>query len=120
MTTEVSLVKHAATPPEDAVLVDLPLSSIGVLRQMRTMFNAETLQELAKSVGSKGQMSPGVVAALKKADAVQYVQGINATWRTKYKLSSFFVNEKSRSLGDGSEWHIFLTSFFPGSFLSVQ
>ena len=96
---QISLRKQAAKPPKGAVLLDLPLPMLGVLRQMRTRFHQDTLQELAESLKTSGQMSSGIVVALTEEDARRYIQCINATWKTKYSLTKFqsvYVEEKEQ------------------------
>lgn len=104
---EISLKRQKAAPPKGTHLVHLPVRTITVLRQMRTKFREESLDELAESIKSKGQMNPGVVVALSKEEALQYLECINETWGTKHLLRSFTpvrITEK------GEAYYLFLVA----------
>lgn len=104
---EISLKKMAARPPKGTHDVNLPRACIGVLHQMRRTMSQNGLNELADSISAMGQHTPGLVVALKRRAALNYIQNINAMWGTSYQLRQFvptYIREQDE------EFHLFLVA----------
>ena len=94
---KMSLKKQEATPPKGSVLVNLPLTMVSALKQMRATFSTASIEELAASLVSIGQLNYGIVVALLYDEALKYVATINKTWGTSFTLEKFHpvhVDEK--------------------------
>ncbi len=102
---KISLKKQEATPPKGSVLVNLPLTTISALKQMRATFSLASIEELAASLLSVGQLNYGIVVALLYEEALKYVGTINKTWGTSFTLEKFqpvHVDEK------GQDYYFFI------------
>lgn len=103
---KISLEKCTAKPPKGSVSVNLPIDSIGVLRQMRSTFISDSITDLAESIKSSGQLHPGIVVALIEKEARHYLHAINKTWGTKHSLTNY---ESVHVEGRG-EYYFFLVA----------
>lgn len=93
----ISLISCAAKPPENVFLVNIPLSCIHALRQMRGKMSEDGLEELTASIKEATQLNPGIIVALSKSASVTYLRRINEMWGTNYRITQFaatFIKEK--------------------------
>lgn len=97
----VSLKKLKADPPQGTIDLNLPLSFIGALHQMRSRMSLVGIEDLVQSIKQVGQHTPGIMVALGQHEAAEYLSNINEMWGTDYRLKNFrsvYVTEKGEAL----------------------
>lgn len=78
---------HSRPEPEH---VRLPPSQVIILKQSRTTYEDEALNDLANSIASNGQTNPTTVAWLKSDASCQaYIEGLNRDKGTNYSVGEF-------------------------------
>lgn len=98
---QVSLNEMKADPPQGTIDLNLPLSFIGALHQMRSRMSLIGIDDLVESIKQMGQQMPGIMVALARQEAAEYLRNINEMWGTNYQLRNFrsvHVVEKGEAL----------------------
>lgn len=98
---ELSLSRIKADSPKGTLDVNLPLTCIGVLQQMRSRMSSVGTEDLAASIKEVGQHTPAIVVALSCHEAGEYLRNINEMWGTSYCLGEckpVYVAEQEETL----------------------